>query len=60
MLNKFNVYNKEIKEGFLNYYSKNKDTLTSLIYTFQRGEPLEKQLDKEPVDYKKEVQVKRF
>lgn len=47
MLSKFNVYNKEIKEGFLKYYSKNKDTLTSVIYAFQRGEPLERQLDKD-------------
>ena len=47
MLSKFDVYNKDIKEGFLKYYSKNKDTLTSLIYTFQRGEPLERQLDKD-------------
>ena len=51
MLNKFHFYNNDIKLKFLDYYSKNEDTVTTASYMLQKAQPLEEQLKRDLAQY---------
>ena len=51
MINKFHFYNDEVKMRFLDYYSKNENTIKTVSYMLQKAQPLEDQLKKDLAQY---------